>query len=170
MIYLTMNPDPAGPWGSGAPGGSYPLCLVVILPCMDPVCIINYITRKAVGTHEAGRSGGSKGPGAFAQLEFRHCNDGYHQVTTTQEGFHEWFKTWYWPGLILALSGSYCILGVWFYEQDKDGGESVSPLNELLYRLAYVAACTGGQCSVVNWLFHDEKPAADWSPAKQLYP
>lgn len=39
-----------------------------------------------------------------------------------------------------------------------------------VYIPADVAACAGGQCFVVNWLFHVEEAVADWSPVKHLYP
>lgn len=39
-----------------------------------------------------------------------------------------------------------------------------------VYLPADVAACAGGQCFVVNWLFHVEEAFADWSPVKHLYP
>lgn len=40
----------------------------------------------------------------------------------------------------------------------------------LIYLPAGVGVCTGGQCLVVNWLFHVEQAAADWSPVKHLFP
>lgn len=55
-------------------------------------------------------------------------------------------------------------------EWGRGGGAGGVSEPSPVYLPADVAACAGGQCFVVNWLFHVEEAVADWSLVEHLYP